>query len=48
MTTLYDVSWFAQPPPPIVVIAGGINERDGEANKDFADDWEIVDKDNPL
>ena len=48
MTTLYDVSWFAQPPPPIVVIAGGINERYGEANKDFADDWEIVDKDNPL
>lgn len=48
MTTLYDVSWFAQPPPPILVIASGINERYGEANKDFADDWEIVDKDNPL
>lgn len=46
--TLCDVSWFAQPSPPILVIAGCINERYGEANKDFADDWEIVDKDNPL
>ena len=48
MTTLYDVSWFAQPPPPILVIAGCINERYGEANKDLEDDSEIVDKDNPF